>query len=367
MDRVLNIVEPTLTTQAGHCHSFLASLCNAADDFPICLWVGRGAQLTFERRSVQVEPYFLRHLRRPQVFWLYRQLLRRPGRIFVATATRTDLALLHLAAADTIEPGKVFLYFHWFSLTSRKLRFLEKFASLQPNLGILGPTPGAVEAFYHSGFRDVRVVPYPMTKRTANPFCSEREIVDLSSGFRHLLFAGIARQDKGITSIADLVTHLAQTGSDLPIVVQVSADHRHHFDAKTAQDIQRLKQANYPYLHLIGKTLHQDEYLALFNGGICLQPYDVIDFTDRVSGVSLDALAAGCPLVARAGTWSARVAERFGAGLTLHDTSPSLLLAAIRTIIDDWSSFQDKACQAGQILQKENNASHLMEVLTSHG
>lgn len=349
----LHVIEPTLTGLAGHCNSFLASVLDAVGETPAHLWIGRGTE--FQAPGVRVTPYFSRSLRRLQAFFLYRRLLRQPGRVFLSTATRTDLSLIDLAARGTIEPGRVFLYFHWFRPTPKKLAFLRKYAIRQPNLVILGPTESAVEAFRQAGFPDVRVVPYPITPR---------EQSDNDTPFRHLLFAGIARQDKGIGKVVDLVAHLARQGSDLPLLIQASADHRQRFDDKTAQDIQRLEGIRYPNLKLIEAALPQDDYLAQFEGGICLQPYDAADFADRISGISLDGLSSGAPLVVPAGTWMARVVERFGAGVALEDMSAPVMETAIRTILADWPSFRDRARLAGKTLQAEFSAGQLAETLT---
>lgn len=352
---LLHVIEPTLTGLAGHCNSFLASVCEAAGDAPMQLWLGRGTDFQASGPQVVIKPHFVQSLRRLQAFFLYRRLLRQPGRIFLSTATRTDLSLLDLAAPGKIEPGRVFLYFHWFRPTPKKLAFLRKYADRQPNLVILGPTETAIEAFRQAGFPDVRVVPYPITPRPQS---------ESDTPFRHLLFAGIARQDKGIGKVVDLVAHLAREGSDLPLLIQASADHRQRFDEKTAQDIQRLEGIGYPNLKLIEAALPQDDYLAQFEGGICLQPYDAADFADRISGISLDGLSAGAPLVVPAGTWMARVVQRFGAGIVLEDMSAPAMENAIRGILADWPGFRDRARLAGRTLQTEFSAGQLAATLT---
>lgn len=353
----LHVIEPTLTGLAGHCNSFLSSVCETAGDAPMKLWLGRGANFHASGAQLQVKPYFIRSLRRFQAFLLYRRLLTQPGRIFLSTATRADLSLLSLAGRGEIEPGRAFLYFHWFRPTPKKLAFLRKYAARQPNLVILGPTESAVEAFRQAGFPDVRVVPYPITPR---------EQSENDTPFRHLLFAGIARQDKGIGKVADLVAYLARQGGDLPLQIQASADHRQRYDEKTAQDIQRLEVIRYPNLKLIEAVLPQDEYLSQFEGCICLQPYDPADFADRISGISLDGLSAGAPLVVPAGTWMGRTVQRFGAGVVLDEMSAPAMLDAIRTILADWSGFRDRARITGKALQAEFSADQLVTILTGN-
>ena len=135
--------------------------------------------------------------------------------------------------------------------------------------------------------------------------------------FRRLLYAGAARQDKGFRTVVDLVELLAARKEDIPIAVQITADHYGKYDAATRADIARLEAMRYPSLTLIRETPSPEEYAANFPGSICLQPYDRAEFRDRVSGVTLDALAHGCPIVATAGTWSAAMIERFGAGVII--------------------------------------------------
>jgi hypothetical protein len=163
---VLNIVEPTLESEAGHCHSFVASFCGAGKKTgcALRLYVGRRARLPrLEETGVRVVPYFRRRLRRPQALLLYRKLLREPGRIFLPTATRIDLALLSFAAGGPLPPGKAVLYFHWFRADEKKRNFLSRMAQWQPNVVVLGPTESVVGIFRECGFGTARTAPYPIT------------------------------------------------------------------------------------------------------------------------------------------------------------------------------------------------------------
>jgi len=358
-DVAIHVIEPTLQGEAGHCQSFVTSLCVAAGDYPLCLWVGTNAPRKLAS-GVRIEHFFFRKIRKIQAFFLYRRLLREPGRIFVATAGRADLSLLDWAARRCIPSGKVFLYFHWFKDSEKKRHQLAAIARRQPNIVILGPTPSVVEVFSACGFTNAQVVPYPITP-------AKIEEKDHFVSFRHLLFAGAARKDKGFSAVVDLVALLAEQGQSIPVSLQCSAEHYEKYDTATREDMVRLSKISYPPLETVTKTLSSAEYGALFTGGICLQPYDVDDFADRISGVTLDALSAGCPVVTLAGSWMGRVVERFGAGIVLDDADPAKMLAAAQTIINDYRRFRENAQRGGKILQQEMSASHLFEVLTSHG
>jgi hypothetical protein len=310
--------------------------------------------------GVKVVNHFSRRFRKVQLFFLYRRLLRKPGRIFIATAGRIDLILLDLATRGSIPPDKVYLYFHWFRDASGKREHLKKISSRHPNLVVLGPTPSVISVFRECGFLHTEVVPYPISQPVqADHTCACQ--------FHHLLFAGAARQDKGFGKVVNLVEYLKQKGEQIPLMLQCSAEHYEKIDAATRKDLDRLRQIDYPHLQTIPETLTSDRYTTLFKGGICLQPYDVMDFADRISGVTLDALSAGCPVITLSGTWMARVVERFDAGLVIGDPSPPTLFEAVRNIIANYERFHENASHGGNTLQKENNAAHLIRTLTRSG
>jgi glycosyltransferase involved in cell wall biosynthesis len=355
---MINIVEPTLMSDAGHCNSFINALFMASTgEIPFRLWVNRKAAVAFNFGHVEMRRYFYRRLRRLQSYFLYRKLLKSANKLFVSTACSTDMLLLDWAASSAIPPDKVYLYFHWFNPTARKLNSLQKMALRQPNLVILGPTPSVVNVFKMAGFADARVVPYPITPR-------KTEAVNGQQSFKYLLYAGAARQDKGFKQIVDLIEYLYQQKSVIPVVIQTSAEHFGKCDAETLADIERLKAIPYPHLTMKTEVLSTGEYSALYSGAIAIQLYSKNDFTDRVSGITLDAFSNGCPVISTSGTWIARMAVRFDAGLVTDDISPAAVLEKVNVIVSDYSRYNVNANKAGNTLQQENSADALYKALT---
>ena len=357
----IHIVEPTLSSEAGHCHSFVESVCSARREGEdgITVYAGSRARLPrIEGMGVRVVPYFHRRLRRPQAFLLYRRLLREPGRIFVSTAGRADLTMLSLAAGRPIPPGKAFLYFHWVKPDPSKREFFRTASGRQPDLTLMGPTETVVGVFRESGFRDVRVVPYPGSPAST-------ETVEAEGVFRHVLYAGAARRDKGFPAVVDFVRYLAETGSETPLTVQASPGHYGKFDEGIPAELDRLRKSSAAWLTILPETLGGTEYREMFDGAIVLQPYSRDDFADRISGVTLDAFSAGAPVVATAGTWMARAALRFGAGVALEDRSPASILSAVEAVRAEYPRFRRNALEAGTVLRKEHDARQLLDVLLS--
>lgn len=359
MSPIINVIEPTLTSQAGHCFSFISSLCKASDKRSMLrLWVGRHAELVFTAKNVQTRNYFFRKIRRLQCYWLYRQLLAAPEKLFISTAGRTDLILLDWAAKGVIPPEKVYLYFHWFNANDKKLASLQELARKQPNLVIFGPTVSVVKVFQDVGFGHASIVPYPISQSVE---------IQKSAGneFSHLLYAGAARQDKGFAQFVDLVEYLHELGIEVPIVMQISAEHYGKYDAATQADIQRLKTIAYPKLQLHSETLSPKEYARLFSGAICLQLYNPSIFADRISGVTLDAFSEGSPVIGIAGTWIAHMVQRFDAGAEVKNSTAAEVWLAVQKVMTEYAHYHQKARAAGSTLQEENSAKALYQALAS--
>ncbi len=349
----LHVIEPTLNSEAGHCYSFIESLCAAPrpDGLSFSIWAGRSARLSaIAGPETVIVPYFYRRTRRLQELILLRKLLVKPGKIFISTAGRTDLVLIRAAASGEIPSEKVFMYFHWLKLTDKKAAFFRKVANQHPGIQVMGPTMTVVSELIECGFKNAEQVPYPMNRRAAP---GPRE-------FNGLLYAGAARPDKGFSRIVDLVEHLAASGAQIPVRIQTSSDHGRRLDPATMADLDRLRKTGYPALEEYPDTLADESYESLFPGGICLQPYDRVDFADRISGITLDALSMGCPVIATSGTWIAGVICRFDAGVVLDDPEPASMLSAVDLINNSYGDFSRRAAAAGAVMQGELSAGHLL-------
>ncbi|MCF7854101.1 MAG: hypothetical protein K9N51_04825 [Candidatus Pacebacteria bacterium] len=362
MTTPIHIVEPTLRDETGHCFSHVRSLAeaNVQLGLPLHVWAGEEAALLFAGASaIDLHPYFRRMSKRFQTLWLYRRLLRSPGRIYVMTASRTDVMMLDWAAKGCIPPGKVYLLFHWLKLNERKRAQMRKLAHRQPHIHTLAPTEGVCSVLRSCGFADAQTVPYPITPYVPS-VAGESEL----SAFHHILYAGAARVDKGFPLVVSVVEYLAARQADVPVLIQASPPHKGIHEPGVEQALKKLSDVDYPFLDLRTDTMDSQQYRGLFAGAICLQLYDPIDYAaDRISGVTLDAFSSGSPILATAGTWMARVVERFDAGMSIDDLAPSTVVAAVENIRRDFPAYRGHALTAGRTLQKENDASHLLRIL----
>lgn len=368
MSIALHIIEPTLTGLAGHCHSLVRALADAAAECDVTVWAGRGGNATWQPPG-RLVPYFHRRWRRLQGLWLMRRLLRegrQPGgggasRILIATAGSADLVIADWAAGGALAPQQLFMFVHWLGNKPGKAQRLAAIAKRQPELHILAPTAAVADFFSACGFK-TSLVPYPLAMG-ADPAALPAPPV----AFKHLLVAGGARLDKGFAEIVDLVAHLQSSGAQWPITIQISTEDRQRADPALQAQLSRLRGLGYCGLTLLDLALSPEAYQALFNGALVLQPYRAQDFQDRVSGVTLDALRAGAPLVVSAGTWMARQVQGFDAGVATADLSAPGLLRAIEAVLADHARYAAGACQAGASVVSRHSARALLDVVLQRG
>jgi glycosyltransferase involved in cell wall biosynthesis len=353
MTQPVQVVEPTLVDQTGHCHSFVSAVCGARSDQRFVVWAGRAAAANLLGALPQVElrPYFSRRIRRLQALLLYRRLLRAGERTFVPTAGTTEISLASLAARGLAQP-KAALFVHWLRGTDSQRRRLAAAARRQPELHLLAPTDAIADVLRAAGFRRVERVAYPLSPQ-ARPKSEP-------GPFRHLLFAGAARLDKGFPRVVDLVERLAREGEQLPLCIQTSPRHYEKHDAPIGRELARLERCAYAGLRSHPATLESAAYFALFDGAICLQPYDRSEFAGRVSAVTVDALACGAPIITTAGTWMGVQVERFEAGLALEDPSGQALHGAVRTLLADYARYSANARRAARAIEREHDPARLL-------
>lgn len=354
----VHVIEPTLEGVSGHALNVVKSLCVAGAGLPFHLWVGRAAVLPELDGVVSaVHPHFRRRLRKLQAWLLYRRLLRQPGRIVVTTAGTLDLYALDWAAGKRIPPRKVFLYFHQVRrLGERKLARFRALAAKQPNLTLFGTTPAIERVLRDCGFSNTATLSLP-PGLDAGAFPAD------AAPFRHLLYAGAARADKGFGAIVDLVAHLTAIGAMVPITVQTCGDHYGRHDTATRAHVDRLQDIAYPALTLLPDPLMPKEYAALFPGGISLQPYRREEYAAKMSAITLDSLSAGCPVVTVDGTSMAALVARFDAGAIVDDPTPAALWRACQGLLADYPRYQDHARRGGEQMRRENSWAPLISAL----
>ena len=119
----LHIVSPTLQDQAGHEYGYVVSLLQANVDFDIHVWCDRRVGDLLEAFNCTVYPYFVRQLRKPQLYFCYKKLIK-AGRV-ILTTTSGQIDLQMSASFPSCNPQ--FFHFHQYNPKSKKLRNSARF------------------------------------------------------------------------------------------------------------------------------------------------------------------------------------------------------------------------------------------------
>ena len=156
----------------------------------------------------------------------------------------------------------------------------------------------------------------------------------------------------------------AQEGRKLPLLVQVSQKHADRHGHREGAAVRALLSSGYQDLRTDATAPDRAEYLARFRGALVLAPYAREQFSSQVSGIVLDALLHGAPVIATKGTWPGDQVERFGAGITIAERTAAALATAIDRVLTDWATYSDRACAASSILAQEHDPIHLLQVMS---
>lgn len=357
--KIVHIIEPTLQDETGHCCGYVTALleASATTDLQLELWIGNKAKKLFAN-ATRKHYFFIRQLRRLQILFLYYYLLKKNAIIFVPTAGQIDLVFLNwLLKKNPQKNNNIFLHFHRYKTSDKKLLTLRQIAENHQEFNILAPTERLLSIFANIGFKKCHLVPCPTHTRP--------DIKLKASGkMKYLLYAGAARQGKGLHLVVELIQYLHKVQSEIPVVVQISPNYVGRYDEKTLEIVEKLKKCSYPFLKLYEVSLNKTEYLALFEDAICLLLYDVGFYADHFSGVALDAFYAGCPILTTNGTWISDMVGRFQAGAIVEDTQPDALFKEIEKISSSFQKLQQNALHAGDVLRKEHDPHNTLAIIS---
>jgi len=364
----LHIVEPGLVSTAGHSYELTKSLVYAwmsrSDVAPVSIWLGRSYSGEFHQGPwlhprIELRRHFHRSYRKFQSLLLYRHQWVDDSVIVLPTARLFDLVILWIAR-PAHPLARAVAYLHWIKEKPWRLRLIKWLMNRMPELRILTTTEHLCDLLCVSGIERVAHQPYPLTATV--------DAIDTESGqvFRHLLYAGAAREDKGFPSVVLLLEALAQRGRLPRAVIQVNGEKSVDPGPDMSGPIARLRALAkaHPQIEIIEDALGSVDYQLLFNGAIVLQLYDPVGFRNRVSGVTLDALAAGAIPVVCKGTWSARLLERQNAGAVLESQqSTESALALIEQLQHRFATESARSRLAHMNLAQQKNWDVLFEGL----
>jgi hypothetical protein len=357
----LRILEPNLVGASGHYAEFVRAVrLRAGGTFrDIDVLCGQGASLgsLAAMPGLRFEPRFGGSGRRVAEWAAMRECCRSGDPFLLLTAHASDALLLTTASIAAGRIGRARLYFHWREDSKAQLAIAAACRRVRARALAIAPTPVTAAFLRATGWGRVLEVPYPAIAPEA-PFAP--------GPMRRMLVAGAARANKGIGLVAELAARLAQAGDGAEMLVQTTGKRRSGASGgREAAAVAALERSTLPGLRLDPAAPDRDAYAERFRGALVLTPYDPAKFADNVSGIALDALLHGAPVVATAGTWQARAVERFGAGTVMRRWDATSLEDAVREARARWDEVSEGARRAARAMRDEHDPLQLVRALAS--
>lgn len=356
-NNILNLVETTLHDQTGHSFTYVQCLLQANQefDFDFHVWMDRRGKQLFTNSNCTAHAYFFRPLRQVQKIFLYRKLLQQAGNLFIGTSELWDLRILAFFAKLNKPKAKVFVHFHQFKQTAKKIACLQKISEANLGFNLATPTDRLSEIFTRNGFKCTTIpcpTYYPTTKEATS-----------TAKFDKVLYAGAARNDKGFPEVVQVVKYNRAQGKNTKFEIQVSPPSSLRYDEPTQAALHILEDIAADNLILHRETLNQEQYLDQFKNSICLLVYKQRDYQDKFSAVALDSFYAGCPIITAKNTWMGDMAERYTAGIALDTYTPESIQQAIEDIAANYAVYNANAKNAAQQLSQLHDPKHTLRVI----
>lgn len=350
------LLEPNLRSPSGHYADFVRAVGSCAKQGQIAVYADPAAdEMLAAMPGITVSKQSPRVGERLAEWRTLFRLVASQQPFLVLTADARHAAALSVAAkACNKSLRNARLFFHRTPTTPRDRLLLPLTEPAKAYAHAITPTEEVANWLRSNGWQRVSCIPYPVLTEHAPPS---------PAPFRHLLMAGAARINKGLDIVADMAVQWADQNREIPLLVQVSTKHAGRHGRREAGVVETLLNSGYRGLRADESAPERSEYLERFTGALVLAPYAREQFASQVSGVVLDALLHGAPVIATKGTWPGAQVERFGAGLTIAERTPEALSAAIDQIQAGWESYTEKACHAARILADEHRPIHLLNAL----
>ncbi len=116
------------------------------------------------------------------------------------------------------------------------------------------------------------------------------------------------------------------------------------------------------FANIVEGILPPEEFQRMLKGAdIIVLPYQPSEFSNRTSGLLIDALLCGVPLVVQRGTWLGNLVARYDCGALAETASPKAYIKAIESVAANHHHYKRNAISAGKKWLADNSWATLLE------
>jgi glycosyltransferase involved in cell wall biosynthesis len=172
-----------------------------------------------------------------------------------------------------------------------------------------------------------------------------------------ILFLGGTRPEKGSKLIAISLLDMVDTFQQCKFIVHIPSDKRsNENDAKHFASLGRR-------VSILQGYIVRREYLTLLCQADCVVlPYDPDRYRLRTSGILIEALGFGVPVITTAGSWMASVVDRYGLPpLFMDKYESSALMSTLGRFLKDKEHYKTSYAQVAEEFRATHNPKKFME------
>jgi len=314
----LTIVEPRLSSASGHFHSLVSSICEQLPSANIRVACAPGGA-EFLPAHCEAWPQLRPRLSKIGLAIALRRLGASTSSLCLLTACDRSLAVATAMLPKACRVSGIVHDVGWL-----KRRYLVRVASqLRPDLRVACFGSPVRELARAAGISVVEQFSYPVDPIWTNGY-------DQPDSPSHFLMAGGPRSEKGFLDVARW--SIDSIGiRQLPVTIHLSKP-----DADCRSAIRELEERNSADIRLHQQPRTPSEFRDDFRGAIVLLLHRAAQYEGRASGLFLDAIMAGAPIIALAGSSFAAEVDKEGIGVVAASTDSSALRDAAQRAVAGW-------------------------------
>jgi glycosyltransferase involved in cell wall biosynthesis len=215
---------------------------------------------------------------------------------------------------------------------------------------IVGAVTDSLSTLIYDNYHVItKVMPNPIPSNLIEPAINDVNS-KLSDKFR-VVFPCALRKEKGSDKVEGLIKEVADIGGQDGMVFVV-------------RDSAAISQFKLDHISVIDNNISDYDYSCLLQSAdIIVIPYLAPHFSYRTSGIIVDALFFGKPIIAIENTWLAKNVKDYRVGLSIVPYSHFSFLSAIKVIRQNYDFFKNNAVLAYDKYEKSNSWHSLVDIM----